>query len=216
VCVQTAYSPSSPVDPLGRTGEFDVDAATRGWAHCGPQEAAPSLIPTVNGNTVRSFSTHGHQSAAKGSSNTVSRSDIRFILTFCSALWSDGPDAVALNWPFPYSIEPSSARAAAGVRLARMWTHTSVASPPTHTHAVATHPPLGERSRAGCSRGSVLADARACRFLAPPPGKWPPPRLGLRALVTEVDSRRNALDPNPRDGKHSWSLTTRVSPHISP
>jgi hypothetical protein len=43
---------------------------------------APSLIPTVNGNTVRSFSTHGHQSAAKGSSTTVSRSDIRLILTF--------------------------------------------------------------------------------------------------------------------------------------
>jgi hypothetical protein len=38
-----------------------------------------SLIPTVNGNTVRSFSTHGHQSAAKGSSTTVSRSDIRLI-----------------------------------------------------------------------------------------------------------------------------------------
>jgi hypothetical protein len=28
---------------------------------------ALSLIPTVNGNTVRSFSTHGHQSASKGS-----------------------------------------------------------------------------------------------------------------------------------------------------
>jgi hypothetical protein len=36
---------------------------------------APSLIPTVNGNTVRSFSTHGQQSAAQGSSTTVSRSD---------------------------------------------------------------------------------------------------------------------------------------------
>jgi hypothetical protein len=43
---------------------------------------ALSLMPTVNGNTVRSFSTHGHQSAAKGSSTTVSRSDIRLILTF--------------------------------------------------------------------------------------------------------------------------------------
>jgi hypothetical protein len=32
----------------------------------------PSLIPTVNGNTVRSFSTHGQQSAAQGSSTTVS------------------------------------------------------------------------------------------------------------------------------------------------
>jgi hypothetical protein len=37
---------------------------------------APALISTVNGNKVRSFSTHGHQSAAKGSSSTVSRSDI--------------------------------------------------------------------------------------------------------------------------------------------
>jgi hypothetical protein len=40
---------------------------------------APSLIPTVNGNAVRSFSTHGQQSAARGSSTTVSRSDIRLI-----------------------------------------------------------------------------------------------------------------------------------------
>jgi hypothetical protein len=39
----------------------------------------PSLMPTVTGNTVRSFSTHGQQSAAKGSSTTVSRSDIRLI-----------------------------------------------------------------------------------------------------------------------------------------
>ena len=39
----------------------------------------PSLIPTVNGNSVRSFSTHGQQSAAKGSLTTVSRSDIRLI-----------------------------------------------------------------------------------------------------------------------------------------
>jgi hypothetical protein len=39
----------------------------------------PSLIPTVNGNTVRSFSSHGQQSAAEGSSTTVARSDIRLI-----------------------------------------------------------------------------------------------------------------------------------------
>ena len=43
---------------------------------------APSLIPTVNGNTVRSFPTHEHQSAAKGSSTAVSRSDIRLIKLF--------------------------------------------------------------------------------------------------------------------------------------
>jgi hypothetical protein len=40
---------------------------------------ALSLIPTVNGNTVLSFSTHGQLSAAQGSSTTVSRSDIRLI-----------------------------------------------------------------------------------------------------------------------------------------
>jgi hypothetical protein len=40
---------------------------------------APSLIPTSNGNTVRSFSTHGRQSAAQASSTTVSRSDVRSI-----------------------------------------------------------------------------------------------------------------------------------------
>jgi hypothetical protein len=41
--------------------------------------------PTVNGNTVRSFSTHGHLSAAQGSSTTVSRSDIRLIQHFDSS-----------------------------------------------------------------------------------------------------------------------------------
>jgi hypothetical protein len=41
-----------------------------------------SLIPTVTGNTVRSFPTHGQQSAAKGSSTTVARSDIRSIQHF--------------------------------------------------------------------------------------------------------------------------------------
>ena len=40
---------------------------------------ALSLISTVNGNTVRSFSTHGQQPAAQGSSTTVSRSDIQLI-----------------------------------------------------------------------------------------------------------------------------------------
>jgi hypothetical protein len=47
---------------------------------------ALSLMPTVHVNTVRSFSTHGHQSAAKGSSTTVSRSDIRLIHFFNSAI----------------------------------------------------------------------------------------------------------------------------------
>jgi hypothetical protein len=47
----------------------------------------PSLMPTLNGNSVLSFSTHGQQSAAKGSLTTVSRSDIRLLQYFdCSAL----------------------------------------------------------------------------------------------------------------------------------
>jgi hypothetical protein len=46
---------------------------------------APSLIPTVNGNTVRSFPTHRQQPAAQGSSTNVSRSDIRLIQHFDSS-----------------------------------------------------------------------------------------------------------------------------------
>ena len=69
----------------------------------------PSLIPTVNGNTVLSFSTHGQHSAAKGSSTTVSRSDIRLIQHLDSSAWF-GP-GVALNWLFPYPlITPQSRR----------------------------------------------------------------------------------------------------------
>jgi hypothetical protein len=67
---------------------------------------APSLIPTVNGNTVRSFSTHGHQSKAKGSSTTVSRDNIRLIQHLDSSASWFGPE-VALNWLFPYPLLPS-------------------------------------------------------------------------------------------------------------
>jgi hypothetical protein len=68
---------------------------------------APSLIPAVNGNTVRSFSAHGQQSAAKGSSTTVSRSDIRLIQHFGLLGSWFGPE-VALNWLFPYPLITSS------------------------------------------------------------------------------------------------------------
>jgi hypothetical protein len=37
-----------------------------------PTAPHPSLMPTVNGNTVRSFPTDGQLSAARGSSTTVS------------------------------------------------------------------------------------------------------------------------------------------------
>jgi hypothetical protein len=54
----------------------------------------PSLIPTVNGSTVRSFSTHGQQSAANGSSTTVSRSDIRLTQHLDSSF---GPEVARLS-----------------------------------------------------------------------------------------------------------------------
>jgi hypothetical protein len=63
----------------------------------------PNRIPTVNGNTVRSFSTHGQQSAAKGSSTAVSRSDIRLIQYLDSSALGFGPE-VALNRLFPYPL----------------------------------------------------------------------------------------------------------------
>jgi hypothetical protein len=43
----------------------------------GTKCTTPSLIPTVNGNTVRNFPTHGQLSAAQGSPTTVSAFDIR-------------------------------------------------------------------------------------------------------------------------------------------
>jgi hypothetical protein len=63
---------------------------------------APSLIPTVNGNTVRSFSTHGQLPAAQGSSTTVSRSDIRFIQHLDSS--AHGLVRRWLNWLFFYPL----------------------------------------------------------------------------------------------------------------
>jgi hypothetical protein len=55
---------------------------------------ALSLIPTVNGNTVRSFSTHGQQSAAKGSSG---------LFDFSALVWSgDGAYlAISLSYITP-------------------------------------------------------------------------------------------------------------------
>jgi hypothetical protein len=52
-----------------------------------------SLIPTVIENTVCSFSTHGQQSAAKGSSTAVSRSHIRFNQHFGLLGSRVGPEA---------------------------------------------------------------------------------------------------------------------------
>ena len=65
---------------------------------------APSLIPTANGNTVRSFSTHGQPSAAKGSSRPRSHA---LIIRLIQHLDSSAHGLVrrwALTWLFPYPL----------------------------------------------------------------------------------------------------------------
>jgi hypothetical protein len=57
-----------PLMPVLSSAHAEMTALPKGDTNW----TTPSLIPTVTGNTVRSFSTHGQQSAAKGSSTTVS------------------------------------------------------------------------------------------------------------------------------------------------
>jgi hypothetical protein len=73
--VNTVATGSADVMMLPSSARADVTALPKVDTNC----TAPSLIPAVKCNTVRSFSTHGQQSAAKGSSTTASRSDIRLI-----------------------------------------------------------------------------------------------------------------------------------------
>jgi hypothetical protein len=73
-------NPTAPLTPLYPTELAHADMTT--LPKMDTSCTALSLIPTVNGNTVRSFSTHGHHSAGKERLTTVSRSDIRLISTF--------------------------------------------------------------------------------------------------------------------------------------
>jgi hypothetical protein len=83
-----------PLMPVLSSAHAEMTALPKGDTNW----TTPSLIPTVTGNTVRSFSTHGQQSAAKGSSTTcLLRSDIRFNSTFGLLGSRFGPE-VALNW----------------------------------------------------------------------------------------------------------------------
>jgi hypothetical protein len=61
-------TPRPPSSVCSRFLSMDATCAVQPRTHL----SAPSLIPPVNGNTVRSFSTHGKPSAAQGSSTTVS------------------------------------------------------------------------------------------------------------------------------------------------
>jgi hypothetical protein len=108
---------------------------------------APSLIPTVNGNTVRSSSTHGQQSAAQGSSTAASRSDISDIRLIqyldSSALgWS----GVALHWQLPYPLLPPAAHGAP--------------TPPAHSAAAV-------RWRGSSLVGGLEETRTCCSFLHP-------------------------------------------------
>jgi hypothetical protein len=114
---------------------------------------APSLIPTVNGNTVRSFSTHGQQSAAQGSSTTVSRSDLRLIQYLDSSALG-----LVLRWRligyFPIHLSPSLSAHSHAVA------DTLASSCP----CVASHAPMSDR-----------AESSACSVAActPPPMSAP-------------------------------------------
>jgi hypothetical protein len=142
-----------------------------------------SLIPTVDGNTVRSFSPHGQLSAAQGSSTTVSRSDIRLIqhLDFSAqgSVRSSAYLAISLpliNPPHALPLSPSpglprphshslsrggAARGAGGTpsrswtARARRWWRTSP------RRAWPGWGPSGPPPRRG--RGAASAPSRRCR-----------------------------------------------------
>jgi hypothetical protein len=88
---------------LPRSARAEMTALPKVDTKC----TTPSLIPTVNGNMVLSFSTHGQQSAAKGSLTTVSRSDIRLIQHLDSSA-----HGLVRRWRligyFPIHVLPSS------------------------------------------------------------------------------------------------------------
>jgi hypothetical protein len=108
-----------------------------------PHPTSPSQIPSSN--TVRSFSTHGQQPAAQGSSTTVSRSDtIR--LTFWLLGSRFGPEVALLTGYPPIHLSPrlaspqapwwrsrSSTTCSGGTRAATCWcTATGTRSWPPH------------------------------------------------------------------------------------
>jgi hypothetical protein len=146
---------------------------------------APALIPTVNGNTVRSFSTHGQQSAAKGSLTTVPRSDIRFIFSIWTPRSWFGPEG-ALNWPYPLItadvdfalsttplVHAIKAPAVLAERLANThlaWRRTVVWAPWVGAARLTR-----KNRRGSCACGAKAG--RFCRslFRSPPPRRHPHP-----------------------------------------
>jgi hypothetical protein len=135
----------------------------------------PSLIPTVNDNTVRSFSTHGQQSAAQGSSTTVSRSDIRLIQYLDSSALGFGQE-VALNCYFPIHVLPRPPRGTHRER-GRVWSCFATADdnarggnelPPTLVIAC-RQSTAATGTCVGMSSGSPCASTHASTALAPTP-----------------------------------------------
>jgi hypothetical protein len=162
---------------------------------------APSRIPRVNGNAVRSFSTHGQQSAAKGSLTTVSRSDIRLIRYLDSAL------GLVRRWLltgyFPILYNPVSVRRPTPLP----WVSSSpvVGAGRTHErHAAAAGHAFGRQvsARLGDDGGHLTteeADLLRCRHpllrddplqcVAQLPSRPPPHTHTSTGSVLQVNSR---------------------------
>jgi hypothetical protein len=97
---------SADIMMLPSSAHADMTTLRKVDANC----TAPSLIPTVNGDTVRSFSTHEHQSAAKGARplSHALTSDLYNILT--SRLCGLMVRRWRLIGYFPILCNPSRAR----------------------------------------------------------------------------------------------------------
>jgi hypothetical protein len=117
--------------PLSSTAE--MTALPKVDTNC----TAPSLIPTVNGNTVRSFSTHGQQSTSKGSLTTVSRSDIRLIQYLDSSALGLVRRWLLIGY-FPIHLLPLSSSTNPGTRE-----HMALHCTTIDTHSTHDTSPLG-------------------------------------------------------------------------
>jgi hypothetical protein len=117
------HNPASSLS-LSSTPPFPLSAELTALPKVDTKCTTPSLIPTVNGNTVRSFSTHGEQSAVKGSSTTVSRPDIRFIQYLDSSAAVGFGSEVALIGHVPIHLLPRPATALQLHRGSPLQVHT--------------------------------------------------------------------------------------------
>jgi hypothetical protein len=92
---------------------------------------APSLIPTVDGNTVRSFSGTDNSPQRKEAQPLSHGSDIRLIQHLDASALGFGPE-VALNWLFPYPLINPPPSGTARSLITRSFNGNKVRNFPTH------------------------------------------------------------------------------------